>query len=908
MIKLTRIFALYYFLIFLSATSFTGCKQESAMLVTELSCEYLTDPNGIDETEPQLSWQMVSDIRGQKPTAYQLLVASSREKLAKEKGDLWNSGKIKSGKSRLVNYSGRALQSRTECFWKVRVWDKDGRPSSWSGPAYWSMGLLKKEDWTAQWIASPDSVTAPYFRHAFKLDRLPERASLYLVSLGYYELYINGEKVGDEVLAPAVSNFSKRCYYQTYNVSSYLKEGKNSIGIWMGTGWYSPGLPGVKHNSPVVRAQLEFNGGKEQHVGTDASWQTKASARSLLGKWRWGKFGGELLDARLIDKQWWDTERSIHGWKPVVFVETADVPCTAQKCMNNTRLAEIAPLSIEQLDDTTVLVDFGTNLTGIIKMKFRGLDPGKKVTIHYADLDGRNPDEAWRLRMAKKGFSTYNQYDEFISAGGTGEEFVNVFNYHGFRYALIEGLAYLPAKEDIVAIPIETELPEVGSFTCSNDLYMRIHKMVRWTYRALNLGGQTVDCPHRERVGYGDGQTIMDVGCFNFDASTLYRKWSENWWDEQKEDGFVPFVAPTPHSTGGGPAWGAMCIMVPWKTYLFYDDLKLLETGYPHMKKYIEYLGSHSKDGVLGDIFPGEKWDNLGDWVPPRRGMDQSEWVDDNSRLFFNNCYRTHLLQIMMKVGMLLGKTGDVSAFKQELVIAQEAIHRRWYNARDSTYANGEQPYLIFPLQTGITPDRLKNAVFEKYVHTLVEKDGGHLNTGMIGTQIMFDYLLENHQNDLIDLMVNRTSYPGWGYMVENGATTCWEQWNGFYSQIHSCFPYIGGWFYRGLAGIQWDSENPGFKNIILRPGPVKSVDWVNCSYRSQYGDIRSNWKKETDQFMWEVSIPPNTTARVYIPGKEISVDGLEASELKDITFLHQDKGSNVYKVESGNYFFISKL
>jgi alpha-L-rhamnosidase len=311
---------------------------------------------------------------------------------------------------------------------------------------------------------------------------------------------------------------------------------------------------------------------------------------------------------------------------------------------------------------------------------------------------------------------------------------------------------------------------------------------------------------------------------------------------------------------------------------------------------------------VLRDIFPGEKWDNLGDWVPPRRGMDKSEWVDDTSRLFFNNCYRTHLLQIMMKVGMLLGKTGDVSAFKQELTIAQKAIHKLWFNAKDTTYANGEQPYLIFPLQTGITPDELKNAVFEKYVHTMIVKDGGHLNTGMIGTQIMFDYLLENDRNDLIDLMVNRTSYPGWGYMVENGATTCWEQWNGFYSQIHSCFPYIGGWFYRGLAGIQWDPENPGFKNIILRPEPVKSVDWVNCSYRSQYGEIRSNWKKDADQFKWEVTIPPNSTATLYLPGKEISVEGMEASELKDITFLRQDNGSNVYKVESGNYYFLSKL
>ena len=895
-------------LVFMSVASFTGCQEEATLRVTILSCEYLTEPEGIDAAEPQLSWQLISDQGGQKQTAYRLLVASSQEKLAKDEGDLWDSGVVESDQSRHVEYNGKPLQSRIECFWKVMTWDKDGRPSAWSEPAYWSMGLLEKEDWTAQWIGSPDSVTAPYYRHSFNLDDVPKRAPVYLAALGYFELYINGEKVGKEVLAPAVSNFNERTYYQTYDVASYLKKGKNSIGIWMGTGWYSPGLPGVEHNSPVVRVQLEIPDEPEHSIVTDKSWESKASARSLIGEWRWGKFGGELLDARFIDKQWWNSESSTNGWKPVVNVEVANVPCTAQKCRNNIQLEGIAPVSVEQLDDTTVLVDFGTNLTGMLNMRFRKLDPGQKITIHYADFDGRDPEEAWRLNMAHKGFSTYNQRDEYISAGEIEEQFINVFNYHGYRYALIEGLTYLPKKEDLEAIPVETEVPEVGSFICSNDLYMRIHKMVRWTYRALNLGGQTVDCPHRERVGYGDGQTAMDVGCYNFDASTLYTKWSQNWWDEQKEDGFVPFVAPTPHGTGGGPAWGAMSIVVPWKTYLFYNDTKLLETGYPYMKLYIEYLGTHSKEGVLQDIFPGEKWNNLGDWVPPRRGMDKSQWVDDNSRRFFNNCYRTHLLQIMMNVGTLLGKSEDVLEFKQELNIAQKAIHELWFNPEDTTYANGEQPYLIFPLQTGITPDELKNAVFEKYVQTMLVKDMGHLNTGMIGTQITFDYLLENNKNDLIDIMVNQKTYPGWGYMIEKGATTCWEQWNGFYSQIHSCFPYIGGWFYRGLAGIQWDPENPGFKNIILRPALVKSVDWVKCNYESQYGNIISNWKIEADRFYWDVTIPANSAATVYVQGNHITEDGLPVGDAVGVTFIKIEDGTHVYEVESGNYSFGSTL
>lgn len=288
--------------------------------------------------------------------------------------------------------------------------------------------------------------------------------------------------------------------------------------------------------------------------------------------------------------------------------------------------------------------------------------------------------------------------------------------------------------------------------------------------------------------------------------------------------------------------------------------------------------------------------------------MDKKEWVDDNTRRFFNNCYRTHLLQIMMKVGTILDKTDDVAAFKQELNIARKAIHKEWFNPADTTYANGEQPYLIFPLQTGITPDELKKAVFEKYIHTMLVKDNSHLNTGMIGTQITFDYLLENNRNDLIDIMVNQKTFPGWGYMVEKGATTCWEQWNGYYSQIHSCFPYIGGWFYLGLAGIQWDTENPGFKNVILRPALVKSVNWVKCNYESNYGNIISNWKIEANQFNWEVTIPANCTATLYIQGNNITEGGLAAENALGVSLLKNDEGCTVFRIESGVYNFKSSL
>jgi alpha-L-rhamnosidase len=882
-----------------------------ALRPTDLRCEYLANPLGIDVPEPRLSWKLESSIRGQKQTAYRVLVASSPEKLKSNIGDLWDTGKVASDKSMHVAYGGKPLDSSMRCFWKVIAWDKDDRASTQCESAMWSKGLLKPEDWKAKWIGAGSGQTSPFYRQSFQIDDMPELATMFIAPLGYFELYVNGQRVGDEVLAPAVSNFSKRSYYRTYDVRGYLNKGINSLGIWMGTGWYSPGLPGVEHDSPIVRAQLVLSGnGVERLVTTDRSWQTRPSERKLLGEWRWGKFGGEQVDARSIDEQWWQTKMATSGWAPVVEVDPADVPCSPQMCTGNHTLPVIGPRSVEQMDEDTVLVDFGTNLTGLMNMTFRGLKPGQKVTLYYADLDGREEDIKWRVNqeLARKGFAVYGQYDEFISAGSGVEKFENIFNYHAFRYVLIEGLGYVPEKSDMAAVPVETQLAETGSFSCSNKLYNRIHEMVRWTYRCLNLAGQTVDCPHRERLGYGDGQTIMDTGLFNFDAASLYAKWSHNWWDEQTADGFVPFTAPCPHDTGGGPAWGAMCIMVPWKTYLFSNDRRLLEEGYPYMKGYLEYLNAYVKDGVLQEIYPPEdRWGNLGDWVPPRRGMDTNNWPDPVSRQLFNNCYRIHLLQIMQKVAGLVGKDADAKAFEADVRVAQNKVHENWFDPKNNTYANGEQPYLIFPLKTGVTPDALKDAVFEKYVETLLVDDEGHLNTGMIGTQIMTDYLLETDRNDLIDTFVNKTTYPGWGYMVENGATTCWEQWNGYYSQIHSCFPYIGGWFYRGLAGIRWDPENPGFNNVILRPEPVKSVDWVKCSFNSPYGRIVSNWKLEDGLFTWDVTIPANTTATVYIPGKDITEGGSPAAKAQGVTLFGTDKNKAVFKIASGNYRFTSK-
>lgn len=878
-----------------------------------LRCEYRVNPLGIDNPLARLSWILTSPRRGCRQIAYQVLVATSLESLTEGRADLWDSGRVESDASVHVTYAGASLVSRQHCHWQVRVWLEDGTVSDWSEPAWWTMGLLDPADWEAQWIGAPQPDSAPWFRHAFALDTKPQCAVVHVAVLGYFELYVNDQKIGDEVLAPALSNYAKRTYYRTYEVSGHLHPGHNHIGLRTGQGWYTAGYPGVVHFSPVIRLQLELsNSSGARRIGTDTSWQTHPSERQRVGTWRNNDFGGERVDARRWHPRWWSTTEATIGWRPAVVVTVPAVPCTAQPCGGNIALPAIRPVSLERLPDGTFLIDFGTNLTGMMRATFRGLRRGQFVSMRYADLDARNlaPDAPAPNRWCMHGdLVVYGQRDEFIAAGEESDTFANVFNYHAFRYVLIEGLDTPPVLADLEAIPVQTRMDDVGSFRCSSDLYNRIHEMVRWTYRCLNLGGMTVDCPHRERLGYGDGQTIMDTGSFNFDTATIYAKWARNWWDEARPDGALPFVAPCPHGTGGGPAWSAMCIAVPWKTYLFHGDQRVLADGYPTMKAFMAFLQSHCTNHLLQDLYPGKKWENLGDWVPPGRGMDagQDNWVDDRSRQFFNNCYRVHLLRIMQQIAGRLGAAEDEAQFAAQTRLAQQAIHQEYYDPVNQSYVNGEQPYLLFPVLVGVTPPAQRPAVLRRYEQTLREQDRGHLNSGMIGTQIVVDCLLELGRNDLVDLFVNRTTHPGWGYMLEQGATTCWEQWNGYYSHIHSCFPYIGGWFYRGLAGIQWDEAQPGFKHVLLRPAIVASVDWVECRYQSVHGPIVSNWRRSGDRVNLTVGLPANTTATLRLPATDphaVTEGGLPLGSASGVRLLTSEPDRTELRLEAGSYQF----
>jgi alpha-L-rhamnosidase len=871
-----------------------------------LRCEYLNDPLGIDVAKPRLSWTLNTvnpEVKkGIRQTSYQILVASSLDLLRKNQGDLWDSGKVESDQSVSVEYQGKPLESQMRCFWKVRVWTSssssssltpDSRlltPSTWSEPASWTMGMLKPENWSAKWIRSQenDVNVSPWLRKSFDLTAVPSRASVCVNIAGYAELYINGQKVGVDVLTPAVSDHKLQVFYNTYDVTPLLKKGRNTIGLWLGRGW----ADGV----PLVRAELRAQvGGKPWFLGTDASWKTRVSHYRWIGGRQWNDFGGERVDANAAVPEWSRETFDDSSWTNAVETSAPKGQAVAQQAPLNRIGKEIPAVAVTDIGGGKIEIDFGTALTGWLRLKMPALKAGTVVKMTFADV-----------RRKKGDYQHFKQFSEFVSAGGVGEVFQHKFNYAGFRYVIVEGLPSAPAKEDAVALLIESDLETAGSFECSNELFNRIHRVNQWTQRCLNLGGYYVDCPHRERMGYGDGQVATEGFMTSFHAYGYYRKWLFDWRLRQGADGGLPHVAPFGQG-GGGPGWPGLLAATTWRHYLYYGDRRVLEENFDAIRRYVDYLETLCKDNILRKY--GGQWDFIGDWVPPNRGMDTKNWPGPQAAELFNNCYRIYQMDLLMRMAETLGRKDEVERCQSRLSVIRPAVHAAFYDQAAGHYVIDEQAYYVMPLMTGVAPESERAAILKKLAQNILVKNKGHLDTGMLGTYFMMEYLRETGRSDLVFTMFNQTTHPGWGYMLEQGATTLWEQWNGHWSHIHSCFTSPDNWFYQGLAGIRPDPSGPGFKKIIIKPEMAGDLTWVKGHHDSPYGRIVNNWKREGDKLTMDVTIPLNTTATVHVPAKDaagVTESGKPAAKSDGAKFLRMENGVAVYEVGSGVYCFQS--
>lgn len=872
------------------------------LTVARMRCEYLESPLGIDVREPRLSWIVKSDRNAQHQTTYQILVAGDEQTLSEDRGDLWDTGRVDSDETLQIPYAGKPLSSRARCFWKVRVWDGEGNASPWSPVAFWTMGLLEPSDWQAKWIGqSPDEFPedteppSPLIRKNFHVSGKPVRATAWVAAQGYYELHLNGKAIGDAVCSPHVSDYAKRAYYVTHDITDAIQSGDNCAGVWLGRGWYAEGFPGVVHRGPIMRVQIEveMEDGSLLRIGSDEGWRTCPGPITTLGGWKFGNLGGERYDQRAEVAGWDVSGFDDSKWTPAE-VSTPPTETLSALIMPPNRVTEtIQPASVEKLASGEWFFDFGRNLTGVIEMRLTGRagEPIEMAFIERKDEDGDWID--------------YGQRDEFIPASEKTGTFRNRFNYHAFRYLAVKGLQAPPTKEDVNALFVRVDYELRGSFECSNELLNKIYETTMYTYRCVSAGGDTVDCPHRERLGYGgDSQITSRTALYAYDLGSLYTKWLGNWRDAQNSDtGEIPNTAPYPYPAGGGPTWGAISVFLPWDLYLHYGDKRVLRDCYPMMKAYVRFLDSKSDNNQLKP-YGHKDYGFLGDWVAPGYDQGYGPWSPEEWRTFFNNCFYFHIVQQVSKTASLLEEGADAAKYAQQAEAIRKATHERYFKPDEGIYVNGGQAYLAFPLQVGLPPDDVRSVLIKNLEKAIVDKAKGHIDAGMHGSMFVLRCLNELRRDDLAFLMVNQRSYPGWGYMIDQGATTLWERWDGEMSQIHSTLLAAGEWFPRALGGIKPDENQPGFKRVIIDPRPVGDLTWAKTSYDTIRGPAITSWRLQDGRFFLDVQLAANMTGLVRLPAREESSVRVTAGE--GARLLKCEVGLAEFEIGSGRYSFES--
>jgi hypothetical protein len=880
----------------------------SPILVRNLTCEYRTDPLGLDTTTPRFGWQLFdpTDSRGQHQTAYRIRVASRRLLLAQDKGDLWDSGHISSDHSVAVPYAGKPLLAGDDCWWQVMVWDRDNAPSPWSEPARFSVGLLDQKDWQTQWIgmASASADACPYFRKTFTVETVPETALAYVGSVGFHELYVNGRRVGDGVLAPSISDLRQRALYVTCDVRDYLLAGENVVAIWASSGWaqfqgVNPPITFEVAKSPLCIARLQFGTPRDVHspapVVTDTSWHCALSTTTHRGKWMNSDFGGDHVDASREIPHWNEVVLEGDRWETAT-VYNPNLQLSPDPVEPNRRCETIAVKQIEPLGEGRYRVEMAEIFTGWLELTVKA-SPGTKVMVKTSSRPEIEVE--------------FNQINEYVvGPTGTGV-FCERFSYHQYHYVTLEGLETPPTQEQIKGYRIGNDLRRRGAFDCSNPLLKSIYDATIRTYVNLTTGGMTVDCPHRERLGYGgDGHTSLELALDHFETNAYLTKWAQDFCDVQEPNGNIYHTAPTMDG-GGGPAWSGFILTLPYEIYLTYGDRRVLERTYPCALRWLMFLKTHiNADGLLAPLpgrnaVPGDvKWAFLGDWAaPPHRNEANSP-----EALLFNNCYYVYVLGIAARIADLLNKSEEAKEYRKQAEILRKAIDTRFYKAAEHTYLDTRQAHCILPLIAGVAAGDRATEIQKTFEKELLVTQSGHLDTGLHGTYFMTKYLTEQDRSDLVFTYASKTTFPSYGDLLGRGYTTWPEYWGDAHSKTHGCLNGIGGWFQRGLAGIRPDPKAPGYRHVIIKPAIVGGLTWLQAHHDGPYGRIEVRWEREaTGRLVFDITIPPNSTADIYLPesGEALvnkpTILGKSSSGIKR---RRTEPGFQVFQAGSGKYRF----
>ncbi len=909
-----------------------------ALTTAGLRLEHLPNPEGVETAAPRFSWQVASPATGAAQTAYRLLVASSPEKLAADTGDLWDTGKVASNNTLLIAYEGKPLASGQAAFWKVQVWDEKDQPSAWSEPARWSMGLLKPEDWTAQWISFKDTSPlhtdraklflppAHHYRKDFKTASPVVRATLYSSALGLGDLYLNGQRVTENYFEPGWSDYVQRAYYRTHDVTKLVRNGDNRLGAIVADGWYAgyvgysllvgygPQKNGRNHygKTPALLAQLvlEHADGSREVVATDNTWETSGD-----GPVREADFlMGENFDASREDANWcvpaslprqarspapaWKWETAINagdnGPLKAKFFESGtqrDIELGFQKPAKLATYTappirvtqELAPKKITEPKPGVYLFDFGQNFAGNVRLSVKG-EAGTKITLRYGEM--LHPDGTLMTENLRKARAT----DTYVLAGGGEaskagrgvETWTPRFTYHGFQYVEVSGLKEKPDLGLLTGLVLHNDTPATSTFACSDEVMTQFWKNTTWTQRA-NFIEVPTDCPQRdERLGWmGDAQVYVRTATYNADTAAFYTKWLDDLAEAQRPEGPYPDYAPYPMAHGKpgqtwGVAWTDAGIIVPSTVWKVYGDTRVIERQWPSMTKFMEWRAKRAPDfkGKGEDGNPWGDWLNVGETTPVA---------------FIDACYYALDAGLMADMAQALGKKEEAKSYNL-LQARLGATFRKDYLNPDKTLKVNTQTAYALALGVGVIPAQLHQPLGEQLAKR-VQANDFRMATGFLGTRSLLPSLTLTGQHDLAVRLFQSRRFPSWGYEVANGATSVWERWDSFTKEhgfngtdgkqnaamnsfSHYSFGAVMGWGFRDLAGI--DMAEPGYRRFLLKPQPPrpgsnpenKPLDWVRASYDSPVGTVSVSWKVEGKNFVYEATLPANTTAELHLPAR----------------------------------------
>jgi len=1067
------------FLMTLSACMFlTGSAFGSEALKAKyLRCEYRLNPSGIDVTNPRLSWILESSGRGQNQSAYQVLVATSKKALAADKGDLWNSGMVGSDRSAHIVYRGRPLVSRMTCWWKVRAWNQDNLAVSWSEPACWTMGLLEKSDWQADWIGydeprpeklsqpepilldgkswvsleeAPGDITlyvrgtvkvpsnkaivrarflgssakqftlyvngvkagasdgrqgarsrpslidltkslvpgsntlaiaapsdgklsgvigklridykdgssqvddidtswkvtvadqqgdawksrdfddsawakaiekakaggrpygsfripdgmvdippCPYLRKSFALDKTVEKATVYGSALGLYELHINGKKVGDDVFTPGWTDYKKRVYYQTYDVTDLLQRGDNTLGVVLGHGWYSGHLGwnlgdrGQYGKNPRALVQLEvrFTDGTATTVVTDGSW--KAAHGPIVGA---DFYMGEVFDARKMLPGWDRPGYDDSAWKPVVVQDEVEARVEAYPGALVRKIMELKPKSISEPEPGAYVYDLGQNMVGWARIKVKG-EAGRKITLRFAEM--LNPDGTLyveNLRGARC-------IDEYWLKGGAEETWETRFTFHGFRYVELTGYPGKPPLDAVTGVVVHSDMTPTGRFETSHKLINQLQSNIQWGQRGNFLEAPT-DCPQRdERLGWmGDAQVFCSTACFNMDTAAFFTKWVQDIRDAQLPNGAFSDVTPrVVVITPGSPAWADAGVIVPWTIYQCYGDTRIIEESYEAMQAWIKYMGEDNPDFIRNKHLNN----NYGDWLYKGK---------ETPKPLIATAFYAYSTRLLSKMAAIIGKPDDADKYEQLFQKIKSAFVNKFVE-EDGKIMSDTQTAYVLALHFDLLPSNMREKAARNLVKAIEESDW-HITTGFVGGPYITETLTNAGYLDVAYRLLLNETYPSWLYPVTQGATTIWERWDGWRhdggfqdpgmnSFNHYAYGAVGAWMYEDVAGI--GAGLPGYKHIIIRPRPARGLTYAKAEYDSIHGKIVSDWRVENGTFTLNVVVPVNTTAAVYVPYEDagrVTESGVPARQAQGVKLRGIEEGNAVFDIGSGQYKF----